>query len=166
MIKNDGKEEEFVPLQELEKEKKKVTFESNVVEEQKEIFPTMETQVNLKKEPETDGVIPVSEGNSRKIEDEFINLETTGLRRSPRSKKGGPFPKGCFYSKIFTVVHMLVFILYAHINQELTHTTKSMNHLQALNTYFDGTINYTHNYVMTTLKNSDNDVYTYKNMLE
>ena len=41
-----------------------------------------------------------------------------------------------------------------------------MNHLQALNTYFDGTINLTHNYVMTTLKNSDNDVYTYKNMLE
>ena len=49
MIKNDGKKGESVLLQELEKEKKKVTFESNVVEEQKEIVPTMETQVNLEK---------------------------------------------------------------------------------------------------------------------
>ena len=129
MIKNDGKKEEFVPLQELESEKKKVTFESNVVEEQKEIVPTMETQVNLEKQPEIDGVIPVSEGDSRTVEDEFINLKTTGLRRIPRSNKGGPFSKGCFFSKVFTAVPMLVFMLYAHINQESTHTTKSMNHL-------------------------------------
>ena len=80
--------------------------------------------MNLEKEPATDGLIPVSEGDSRMVEDEFINLETTGLRRSPRSNKGGPLPKGYFFSKVFTVVPMLVFMLYAHINQESTHTTK------------------------------------------
>ena len=64
------------------------------MEKQKEIVPTMETQVNLERQPETEEVIPVSEGDSRTVEDEFINLETTGLRRSPRSNKGGPLPKG------------------------------------------------------------------------
>ena len=77
MIKNDGKKEEFVPLPELENEKKKVIFESNLVQEQKEIVPTMETQVNLGKQPKTDGVIPVSEGDFKMVKDEFINIETT-----------------------------------------------------------------------------------------
>ena len=57
------------------------------MEEQKEIVPTMETQVNLERQPETEEVIPVSEGDSRTVEDEFINLETTGLRRSQEQIK-------------------------------------------------------------------------------
>ena len=108
--------------------------------------------MDLEKQPETDGVIPVSEGDSVIFEDECINLETNGLRRSPTANKGGPLPKQCFFFK--------------GINQELTQTTKSMNHLQPLNTCFDETINLTHNYVMTTQNNSDNDVYTYKNLLK
>ena len=99
MIKKDSQEEESVPLQEVENEKKRVTFESNVVEEQKEIVPTMETQVNLERQPETDEVIPGLEEDCRAVEDSFINLETTELRRSPRTNKGGPLPKGCFFSK-------------------------------------------------------------------
>ena len=71
MIKKDSQEEESVPLQEVESEKKRVTFESNVVEEQKEIVPIMETQVNLERQPETEEVIPVSEEDSRTVEHDF-----------------------------------------------------------------------------------------------
>lgn len=80
----------------------------------------------------------VSEGDSRRVEDEFINLETIGLRRSPRTNKGGPLPKGCFCSKVFSVLPKLVFTLYANINDQSSYTSKSVNHIQALNTYYDG----------------------------
>ena len=52
--------------------------------------------VDVEKDPEAEVEMQVSEGDFRSVEDEFINLETTGLRRSPRTNKGGPLPKGCF----------------------------------------------------------------------
>ena len=41
---------------------------------------------------------PASEGDSGKISDDFINLSTSGLRRSPRNHKPGNLPKHCFVS--------------------------------------------------------------------
>ena len=129
-----------------------------------------ETAEEKELEPDPQEIIQVSEGVSEgefnPVVDEFINLETTDLRRSPRTNKGGPLPKGCFFSKVFSMMPAVVLMLYSHINEASSCMSKSVSHLQALNTYYDGTINLVHNYAMTTLKNNDNDVYTFKDMLK
>ena len=157
----------FEPQQELDQSIKKISFADPPVEG-KESKPGVLTKVVEEKEPEPElqEVTQVSEGESNPLVDEFINLETTGLGRSPRTNKGGPLSKGCFFSKVFTMIPTIVFMLYSHINEALCYTSKLVSYLQALNTYYDGTINLIHNYAMTTLKNNDNDVYTFKDMLK
>ena len=166
MVEGDVRKDLDVLVEKSQMVEKTETFDTSVEGQQKGGVATEGMDVDKEKEPEIEVEIQVSEGDSRRVEDEFINIETTGLRRSPRINKGGPLPKGCFCSKVFSVLPKLVFTLYTNINDQSRYTTKSVNHLQVLNTYYDGTLNLTKNYVMTSLKNSDNDVYTFKDMLQ
>ena len=57
---------------------------------------------------------------------------------------------------------VIVLAISTSINEASSYTSKSANYFQVLNTYYDEVINLVHNYLMTTLKNNNIDVYAFK----
>ena len=97
---------------------------------------------------------PASEGESSKISNDFINLSTSGLRRSPRNHKPGNLPKHCLVSRFNNVKSGMSNMAYS-IKATLT------SNMEALNSYYDGTVDALQNSVYVSNKIVSNDTFTF-----
>ncbi len=90
----------------------------------------------------------------------MVNLETSGLRRSDRSRT--PTRRFGFFSK-FCLLTMSALSMHRSL-RPTSFVSRVMNQLEKVNLNFDGTSNVTHPFAFSTTA-SDNETYTLKEML-
>jgi hypothetical protein len=99
--------------------------------------------------------------NSSSKMPEMINLHESGLRRSKRSKSAperlGFFTKFCLVASIATHLYQC--------DNPSSFATRTMKQFERINSTFDGETNIFHPFCFAN-QSSDNEVYTFKEMLE
>ena len=114
--------------------------------------------------PTTTFEIESSQDQNISEQNDFINLDTAGLRRSPRDHQPGSLPPNCFMVKSKCFASSFSKNVIAGMKKYFLVNDKVAAYTDAVNLYYDGTISMM--YAFVTSKNADNDTYTLKNMLK
>ena len=84
---------------------------------------------------------------STSVPDNFVNLETAGLRCSPRNHKKGILPPHCFWTKIINVTSGLSRKSLSSVNPNAID-----KYADVLNSFYDGTVSILYAFVTNQME--------------